>query len=117
MTKKFIPFFLCSLLLSAIKLSAQNLALNPSFENTTSCPGGISDFVKTIDWDDTNSDADSCSSPDLYAACSPQMGGTNSPNGLLGYQASRTGSHHAGIILADGFGFGCGVPQIDNYRE
>lgn len=97
------------------RLHAQNLVLNPSFETTSSCPVGISQFNLATNWNSTNTGADSCSSPDLYAGCAPAIGGANSPNGLLGYQASRTGTHHAGIILSEGF-VGC-AHLNDNYRE
>ncbi|MBS1596049.1 MAG: gliding motility-associated C-terminal domain-containing protein [Bacteroidetes bacterium] len=97
------------------ELRAQNLVLNPSFETTSSCPVGISQFNLATNWNSTNTGADSCSSPDLYAGCAPAIGGANSPNGLLGYQASRTGTHHAGIILSEGF-VGC-THLNDNYRE
>ncbi len=96
-------------------LQAQNLVLNPSFETTSGCPVGISEFDRATNWFSTNTGADSCSSPDLYASCAPTIGGANSPSGLLGYQASRTGTHHAGIILSEGF-VGC-VRLNDNYRE
>jgi len=96
-------------------ITAQNLVLNPSFEQTSACPQGISQFNLATNWAQGNSGADSCSTSDLYAGCVPQFGGSNSPNGLLGYQASRTGDHHAGIILAEGF-LGCTLLG-DNYRE
>jgi hypothetical protein len=103
------------LLALALTTQAQNLVLNPSFENTSSCPNGISQMNLATNWNSTNTGADSCSSPDLYAGCSWNIGGANSPNGLLGYQPSRTGTHHAGIILGEGF-VGC-VVLNDNYRE
>ncbi len=98
------------------EISAQNLVLNPSFELTSACPQGISQFNLATNWSQGNSGADSCTTADLYAGCTPQFGGSNSPNGLLGYQASRTGDHHAGAILGDGFpGVGCSL--FDNWRE
>lgn len=108
--------FLFSLLLTSVNfLSAQNLVENPSFEITSACPQGISGFSLATNWQQGNSGADSCTTADLYAGCSSQIGGANSPDGLLGYQASRTGTHHAGIILTEGF-VGC-VSLNDNYRE
>ncbi|HWB62894.1 MAG TPA: SprB repeat-containing protein, partial [Chitinophagales bacterium] len=99
-----------------ISTRAQNLVLNPSFETTSSCPNGISEFNLATNWNNTcTGGSDTCSTPDLYAGCCPGIGGANSPNGLLGYQASRTGTHHAGLILGDGF-VGC-VTLGDNYRE
>ena len=100
---------------TTVKISAQNLVINPSFELTSGCPQGISQFNLATGWAQGNSGADSCSTSDLYAACVPQFGGSNSPNGLLGYQGSRTGDHHAGIILGEGF-LGCALLG-DNYRE
>lgn len=89
----------CVFAVFATSLNAQNLVLNYSFENTSSCPNGISELFKANNWYSTNTGADSCSSPDLYAACSWQIGGANSPDALLGFQYSKTGDHHAGIIL------------------
>lgn len=97
-------------------VKAQEYVLNPSFENTSGCPQGISEFALASNWYTTTTpSSDTCSTPDLYAGCTPSIGGSNSPNGLLGYQPSRTGTHHAGIILGDGF-VGC-IPLNDNYRE
>ena len=104
--------------LYALPLSAQNLVNNPSFESTSSCPVGISEFFKASQWSDVNGGADTCSSPDLYAACAPNIGGANSPNALVGFQQSRTGSHHAGIILVERATlFGCNPMFGQNYRE
>jgi gliding motility-associated-like protein len=102
---------------------SQNLVLNPSFETTTSCPMGPSQFTLATNWDDlnTNVGGDSCSSPDLYANCSWTIGGVNSPAGLLGYQNSRTGTHHAGIIVESRPPILSSCPpaagSVDNYRE
>ncbi|MBS1634743.1 MAG: gliding motility-associated C-terminal domain-containing protein [Bacteroidetes bacterium] len=109
-------FFGILISLFQTRISAQNLVLNPSFENTSSNCGNLGGEGFTTDllnWDDANSGADSCSSPDLFSACNtlPIVGGpgpTNMPNSALGYQYSRTGTHHAGIITYDG---------TDQYRE
>lgn len=104
--------------LYALPLMSQNLVNNPSFESTSSCPVGISEFFKASQWNDVNSGADSCSSPDLYAACAPNIGGANSPNALIGFQQSRTGNHHAGIILSERIAlFGCNYLGGSQYRE
>lgn len=106
-----------------LSLKAQNLVLNPSFENTISCPMGISELPKANNWDDlnTNVGGDSCSSPDLYAGCSWTIGGANSPAALLGYQNSRTGTHHAGMIVESRPPIISSCPpasgSVDNYRE
>ena len=104
--------------LCTLPTMAQNLVNNPSFENTSACPVGISEFYKASQWNDVNSGADTCSSPDLYAACAPNIGGANSPNALIGFQQSRTGNHHAGIILSERIAlFGCNYLGGQNYRE
>jgi gliding motility-associated-like protein len=95
-------------------LKAQNLVVNPSFELTSSNCGNFGGEGYTTDllnWDDANSGADSCSSPDLFSACNTIFGSpapTNMPNSVLGYQYARTGTRHAGIILHE---------ALDQYRE
>lgn len=114
--------------LVSVILNAQNLVINPSFENTSSnCAnfGGEGFGTDLLDWDNANSNApgDSCSSPDLFSACNtlPFIGGpspTNMPNSVLGFQRSRTGTRHAGIITyAPGLAAGCTAVGGDNYRE
>ncbi|MBL0052310.1 MAG: hypothetical protein IPP29_12760 [Bacteroidetes bacterium] len=97
----------------------KNLVLNPSFETLRLARLGLSEFTNAQNWDDANSGADSTSiSPDLYAACSWEIGGVNSPAALLGYQPSRTGFAHAGIINYEAVSlFGCVQLFSDNYRE
>ena len=116
MTQKLLLTVICFCLLGLAPAFSQNLVLNPSFENTASCPTGISEFYLCTNWSTTTTGpSDSCSTPDLYAACSSQIGGVNVPNALLGYHQARTGSHFAGIILGDGLP-GC-AQTGDNYRE
>jgi hypothetical protein len=98
---------------------SQNMVLNPSFENTNSCPGGPGAFNQCVDWTTVNIGSSNCSSPDLYAGCASQISGVNSPNGILGIQPSRTGTHHAGVILLESAGFpaGCTPTGWDNYEN
>jgi gliding motility-associated-like protein len=99
-------------------LWAQNLVVNPSFETISGCPVGPGEFFRATSWNDVNTGADSCSSPDLIAGCAPGFGGVNSPSMLIGYQPSRTGNNHAGIILYEGVAlFGCTPLTSNNYRE
>jgi hypothetical protein len=114
------------LLFTGTALFGQNLVINPSFENTSSnCGnfGGEGFGTDLLDWDNANSNepGDSCSSPDLFSACNIIFGTpspTNMPNSLLGFQRSRTGTRHAGIITyAPGIAFGCTAVGSDNYRE
>lgn len=124
--KKGLLFLL--LLLAGAGVYAQNLVVNPSFENTSSnCGnfGGEGFGTDLLNWNNANSNVggDSCSSPDLFSACNtlPFIGGpspTNMPNSLLGFQYSRTGTRHAGIITyAPGIATGCTAVGNDNYRE
>ena len=110
---------ICILLLFGVGMQAQNLVLNPGFENTSSnCAnfGGEGFTTDLLDWDDANSGADSCSSPDLFSACN--LFATVMPGSILGYQQSRSGTRHAGIITyAPGIAAGCNPVGNDQYRE
>lgn len=98
---------------------AQNLVVNPSFENTANgCSGfpfPMEGFNNLNDWDNANSNTpgDSCSSPDLFSTCN--SGITNIlgvPSNALGWQNPRTGNKYAGIInYSAPFGI------ADEYRE
>jgi hypothetical protein len=97
-------------------VSAQNLVVNPSFEQTASnCAnfggeGFRSDLSAT--WNNANSNipGDSCSSPDLFAPCNVVfgIGVTAMPDNELGWQNARTGQRYVGIITHD---------PLSNYRE
>jgi len=96
---------------------AQNLVVNPSFEQTSSNCGSFggegffTDLANSWDNASNNTEGDSCSSPDLFSACNVIFGSpgpTHMPNSTLGYQYSRTGTRHAGIILHE---------SLDEYRE
>lgn len=99
--------------------NAQNLVVNPSFENTnTNCANfGGEGFRQDLDpsWDNANSNipGDSCSSPDLFSACNPFATGMPDATSFgIGWQYSRTGTRHVGLIAYSApFGF------ADNYRE
>lgn len=115
--KKHVVFSFLFISVSSL-LFAQNLVLNPSFEITTDCPLGPGQLDLATNWDDANGNADTCSSPDLYAGCSWAIGGVNSPAALLGFQPSRTGTHHAGIITYEAVALlGCASLFSNNYRE
>jgi len=111
------------LIFSASNIKSQNLVLNPSFEDITSCPQGPTQFPLAVNWDDCNSGADTCSSPDLLATCCtspipiivPPVG---VPNNILGSQEARTGENYAGIIMKESMALmGCQGFDIDTYRE
>ncbi len=94
-------------MLMSVFASAQNLVVNPSFEQTASNCGnfGGEGFFTDLNgsWSNASNNAlgDSCSSPDLFSACNTLFGNptpTNMPSAVLGFQYSRTGTRHAGII-------------------
>ena len=98
-------FIFIALICCQLIATAQNLVVNPSFENTTTnCTGfGGEGFGTDLTgtWNNANSNvgADSCSSPDLFSACNLFF--TSMPGSTLGYQYSRTGTRHAGLITYD----------------
>jgi len=109
--------YLCAAaMLLSISASAQNLVVNPSFEQTASnCANfGGEGFRTDLDgtWNNANSNVagDSCSSPDLFAPCNTVFGisVTGMPNNELGWQYARTGQRYVGIIT---YSLG------SNYRE
>lgn len=98
--KKHILFiaFLCIYLLT----HAQNLVLNPGFENiNTTCSGfGGAGFTNLVSWDNPDP-TDTCSTPDWFSTCLNSFFPTSAPTSWLGYQNPRTGDAYAGIILYD----------------
>lgn len=109
--------YLLFLALLTFQVNAQNLVVNPSFENTASNCGNFggegffTDLVGSWDNASSNIEGDSCSSPDLFSDCNLIFGNpapTNMPNSVLGYQVSRTGTRHAGIITHE---------ALSEYRE
>ena len=83
-------------------LNAQNLVLNPSFENYSACPIGPSEFSNCVNWSMPflNLVSDTCSTSDLYNSCSP-FGclGVGVPCNVMGNEPAHTGNGYAGIIL------------------
>jgi gliding motility-associated-like protein len=122
-----IVFFLCCFcFVSFQSFSQDNLVVNPSFEDLTSCPNGPSELYKAPPWNSVNIGADSCSSPDLFAMCNQlpfPFPGMNPPVGvpdnLLGSQDALTGENYAGIIVAEALALmGCDAMPVGNvYRE
>lgn len=78
--------------------SAQNLIPNPSFEDTVSCPIGISDMAACKYWFNPLSNSTS----DYFNACYPSTLGlsVNVPNNFPGYQLARTGNAYCGFTMA-----------------
>lgn len=79
------------------KAEAQNLVLNPSFEDMLSCPTTFSQLNLVINWNsptlNSSGYCNSCSNPSFVGV--PQNG--------AGYQLAKTGNAYAGFIaLQDG---------------
>ncbi len=95
--------FLINSSISLIK--AQNLVLNPSFEDTVFCPQGHEQINACQHWMNFGK------TPDYYCICSPL--GFIPPNLITGYQIPHTGSAMMGLIPYE-WQFG---PDWPNYRE
>jgi hypothetical protein len=75
---------------------AVNLVPNPSFETLSSCPTGFGQIWTATPWDAPNT-----GTTDAHNVCVtgwPPFPVPDVPSGPLGFQASRTGSGHAGIV-------------------
>ena len=117
---KTLYLFLFSALVST-HLFAQNLVLNPSFENYSSCPMGPSELENANNWHHpfNNVVGDTCSTSDLYNVCSPFGSfGVGVPESIMGNEPAHTGNGYAGIILYEGFALtGCTPIFGSNWRE
>ena len=94
-------FFFITIVLQSFLSIAQNLVLNPSFENYTSCPtGSTNDISKAIGWSSYNQ------TPDYFNLCSSSASnGVGIPSNWAGHQFSHTGNAYSGIIIFDKAGF------------
>lgn len=90
------------LFFSFLNCYSQNLVLNPSFENYSSCPAGPGDILKAQNWKSA-----SLASPDYYNQCAPAL--MCVPNNYFGNQVPRTGQAYTGIFLY--------IPINNDYRE
>lgn len=108
------PIRICLLLfitaIAAFSAKAQNLVLNPSFENiNVSCSGFTgAGYINLVNWYNPDP-TDTCSTPDWFSTCLSTLFPTHAPNSALGNQSPRTGQAYAGFIPSEG--------SIDNYRE
>jgi hypothetical protein len=85
-------------------VSAQtNLVVNPSFEDTVSCPNGIAQINHATGWSSFSG------TPDYYNSCAPFSSQASVPNNVLGYQQAATGNAYAGFVS-----YGS---QLPNLRE
>jgi hypothetical protein len=86
--KKFILFYAC---IVQVKANAQNLVLNPSFEDTIACTGTYAMQCKYWYWATYGSPDYFSEQPDIFCGTSyvPQSG--------VGYQYARTGIAYVGL--------------------
>ena len=114
-------FTLLAMLIFSNSIIAQNLVINPSFENYSSCPLGPSEFENANNWTHPfiNVIGDTCSTSDLYSTCSPFGAlGVGVPDNIMGSEAAHTGNSYAGFIAYEGFtAFGCTSLFGSNWRE
>ena len=96
-------FFLLLLhsFLFGMKLSAQNLVPNGSFEQLIGCPQGIGEIDSCENW------FIEANSPDCFASCAPYPASV--PGNLVGNQSPFEGENYAGLIPFISYG--------GNYRE
>jgi hypothetical protein len=86
-------FIICLCFFSAIKADAQNLVLNPSFEDTIACTGTYAMQCKYWYWATYGSPDYFSEQPDIFCGTSyvPQSG--------VGYQYARTGIAYVGLAV------------------
>lgn len=77
-------------------LNAQNLVINPSFENTTRIPKNISEIGFAFPWSSPN-----FGSPDLFSKKSKKSK-IQIPSNISGYQDAYFGDFYAGIYVSQG---------------
>lgn len=88
-------------LLIGLNANAQNLVPNWSFEDTVSCPFGVTQIDRATGWSSYKL------TPDYFNSCS--NGQPSVPANLFGYQSAKTGNAYAGFSTYSKF--------TTNYRE
>ncbi len=99
---KKIVIFICFLIAFLPYFFAQNLVLNPGFENiNVTCSGFAgAGYTNIVDWDNPDP-TDTCSTPDWFSTCLSGFFPTAAPNSWLGSQSPRTGDAYGGFIAYD----------------
>jgi hypothetical protein len=83
---------------------AQNLVINPSFEDTLQCPDWYGQIARCYSWDSYSRDCE------YFNLCSPSTSnGVSVPSNFGGYQVAATGHAYAGFTS---YGY-----LQNNYRE
>lgn len=111
----------CLFLVFGVGVFAQNLVMNPSFENNSGCPMGPSELSRANNWTDpfVISGNDTCSTSDYFHACNP-LGqfGVGVPGNIMGNEPAHTGSGYAGIVIYEGLALtGCNSFSGSGWRE
>ena len=79
-----------------------NLVVNPSFEDTVSCPDGPGQIFMALGWGHLNNGGGG-GNPETYNTCSTQLSGVGVPYNLnnQGFQYPKTGNAYAGLDVAN----------------
>jgi gliding motility-associated-like protein len=97
-------FVFISLIFICLCANAQNLVMNPSFEEYYQCPTGIAnieDCKHVFNPMCANSQSVWCiSSPDYFNACASINSNANVPNTFTGYQIAKDGQAYVGFAGA-----------------
>ncbi len=104
MNQRFIFIFFLFLLFFTSKVNAQNLVINPSFENIAACPNTSGQIENALSWTGATTVRG-----DYFHECDL----TNTvgiPANSVGFQSARTGSAYAGIQVYS-------TTNIVDYRE
>ncbi|MEQ1732633.1 MAG: gliding motility-associated C-terminal domain-containing protein [Bacteroidia bacterium] len=103
---------------NSVYLHAQNLVLNPSFENYINCPGSNSgaEYVQTnvLNWQNTLSNLY------YFNACAPSNTDYSAPENGYGFQIPKTGNAYASLIghhHRDLWGNYSLIPNIRSYLQ
>src|ERR1700747_2834819 len=93
-----IYFTLGSWLLSFVFSNAQNLVLNPSFEQISSCPTNEGQLQLAIGWINLQNTQ---LSSDLFSPCASYTNNCSIPSNLAGHQYAKQGVNYAGLAVED----------------
>ncbi|MFY9309534.1 MAG: gliding motility-associated C-terminal domain-containing protein [Bacteroidia bacterium] len=89
-------------------LSQVNLVQNYSFEDTVTCPSGLSQIYNAVGW--INPSTSTSSNPDYFNSCNSS--GIGVPANGVGFQNAKTGNAYAGF-----YAFNKGFPNNYDYIE
>lgn len=88
---------LCSFIMYAPIHAQVNLVLNPSFEDTISCPSAAAQITRANGWSSYSG------TPDYFNSCATLSSQISVPNNFGGYQQAVSGAAYAGFISYGSF--------------